>query len=122
MNPSRVLLFAASTFLLTAALAVGAQNSQSQSQNSQSQSQDSQTQSTPDDGHSNFPPGEGRELTLRVCSTCHPADVLAEQELDLDGWKETVSQMASMGADATEQQLDQIVNYLAKAFPPKDAK
>ena len=42
--------------------------------------------------------------------------------MDLDGWKETVSQMASMGADATEQQLDQIVTYLAKAFPDKDAK
>src|SRR5689334_14825758 len=115
MNPPRVLLFAASTFLLTAALAVGGQNSQSQSQ-------DQQTQSAPDDGHSNFPPGEGRELTIKVCSTCHPPDVLAEQQMDLDGWKETVSQMASMGADATEAQLDQITKYLAKAFPDKDAK
>jgi len=114
MNPSRVLLFAASTFLLTAALAVGGQNSPP--------SQDPRTQSAPDDGHSNFPPGEGRELTIKVCSTCHPADVLAEQQMDLDGWKETVSQMASMGADATEAQLDQIVTYLAKAFPDKDAK
>jgi cytochrome c5 len=117
MNPSRILLIATSTFLLTAALAVGAQNSQSQSQ-----SQDAQTQSAPDDGHSNFPPGEGRELTIKVCSTCHPADVLAEQQMDLDGWKETVSQMASMGADATEPQLDQIVKYLAKAFPDKETK
>lgn len=116
MNPSRVLVIAASTFLLTAALAVGAQNSQSQSQDPQTQS------APPDDGHSNFPAGEGRELTIKVCSTCHPADVLAEQQMDLDGWKETVSQMASMGADATEQQLDQITKYLAKAFPDKDAK
>jgi hypothetical protein len=30
----------------------------------------------------------------------------------------TVDQMASMGAEATEAQLDQIVKYLAKAFPP----
>ena len=115
MIPTRLLLMSASIFLLTAALAVGGQNSQSQSQ-------DSQTQSAPDDGHSNFPPGEGRELTIKVCSTCHPPDVLAEQQMDLDGWKETVSQMASMGADATEQQLDQIVKYLAKAFPEKDPK
>jgi hypothetical protein len=44
-------------------------------------------------------------------------DVVAEQQLDLDGWKMTVDQMAGMGAEATEEQLDQIVHYLAKAFP-----
>ena len=53
----------------------------------------------------------------KVCSQCHGLDVVAEQQLDLDGWKMTVDQMASMGADATEAQLDQIVHYLAKAFP-----
>ncbi len=114
-NPSRILLIAGATFLLSTAFAVGGQNAQSQSQ-------DPPAQSAPDDGHSNFPPGEGRELTIKVCSTCHPPDVLAEQQMDLDGWKETVSQMASMGADATEEQLDQIVKYLAKSFPEKENK
>jgi 3-hydroxyacyl-CoA dehydrogenase len=47
----------------------------------------------------------------------HGLDVVAGQQLDLDGWKMTVDQMASMGAEATEAQLDQIVHYLAKAFP-----
>ena len=100
MNPARLLLYFASAFVLTATLAVGAQ-----------------TPSAPADDHPNFPAGEGRELTIKVCSTCHALDVVAEQQLDLDGWKNTVDQMASMGADATEAQLDQIVHYLAKAFP-----
>jgi mono/diheme cytochrome c family protein len=100
MNPVRLLLYFASAFLLSATLAVSAQ-----------------TPSAPDDQHPNFPAGEGRELTIKVCSTCHGLDVVAEQQLDLDGWKNTVDQMASMGADATEAQLDQIVHYLAKAFP-----
>jgi mono/diheme cytochrome c family protein len=104
MNPYRMLLSSGSMFLLTATLSVGAQNTQ-------------QTPAAPDDQHPNFPAGAGRELTIKVCSQCHSLDVVAEQQLDLDGWKNTVDQMASMGADATEAQLDQIVHYLAKAFP-----
>jgi mono/diheme cytochrome c family protein len=111
---SRVILYSAAAFLLTAGLTAGAQT--------QSQQQAPDTQSQPpaaSDGHSDFPPGEGRELTMKVCSTCHQLDVVAEQRQDLDGWKMTVDQMASMGAEATEAQLDQIVKYLAKAFPPE---
>jgi mono/diheme cytochrome c family protein len=104
MTHSRVLFYGVSAFLLTATLTVGAQNAQ-------------QTPAAPADDHPDFPTGEGRELTIKVCSTCHGLDVVAEQQLDLDGWKNTVDQMASMGADATEAQLDQIVHYLAKAFP-----
>jgi mono/diheme cytochrome c family protein len=76
-------------------------------------------QTKPDDEHPKFPPGDGRELTIKVCSTCHDAEVLADQALDEEGWKNMVSQMAGMGATATEAQLDEIVKYLTKAFPPK---
>jgi len=102
MNPTRALFFCSATFLLTAALSAGAQNQEP-------------SQST--DKHPEFPPGEGRELTMKVCSTCHTLDVVSVERFDLDGWKNTVDQMASMGADATEEQLDQIVQYLAKSFP-----
>ena len=101
MTPFRLLLYFASAFLLTASLAIGAQ-----------------TPSQSSDEHPEFPPGEGREITIKVCSQCHTLDVIAEQQLDEDGWKNMVDQMASMGASATETQLDQIVHYLVKAFPP----
>jgi mono/diheme cytochrome c family protein len=103
IRPSHVLLFSAAAFMLTAGLTAGAQT---------------QPAAAPADEHPKFPPGEGRELTIRVCSACHEAEKAADQQLDLDGWKMMVDQMASMGADATEEQLDQIVHYLANAFPP----
>jgi len=106
-SASRLIAYCTSAFLLTAGLAVGGQNP---------------PPSAPQDDHANFPPGEGRELTIKVCSTCHSVDVIAEQQLSPDDWKETVTQMASMGADATEEQLDQIIQYLAKAFPPAEPK
>ena len=103
-NPTRALIFSSAAFLLTATLSAGVQN---------------QAPSQTSDEHPEFPPGDGRELTMKVCSQCHELNVIAEQQLDEDGWKNMVDQMASMGATATEAQLEQIVKYLVKAFPAK---
>jgi mono/diheme cytochrome c family protein len=76
-----------------------------------------QSPSAPADEHPRLPAGEGRELTIRVCSQCHAPEVAADQQLDFAGWKELVDQMASKGATASDQEFDQIVRYLAQAFP-----
>jgi competence protein ComEA len=54
---------------------------------------------------------------IRVCSQCHSPDVAAEQQLDAAGWKDLVDQMASKGANATDDEFDEIVRYLTDAFP-----
>ena len=113
---SRVILYSVAALVLTAGLTAGAQTQSQQAPDAQPGAQ-----SAPEDGHSDFPPGDGRDLTIHVCSTCHSLDSVSQQRLDPDEWKMTVDQMAGMGADATEAQLDQIVKYLVKAFPP-DAK
>ena len=70
------------------------------------------------DEYPKLPPGEGRDVMIRVCGQCHAPDSAADQDLDAKGWKSLVDDMAAMGADATDAQLEQIVAYLAKAFPP----
>ena len=77
-----------------------------------------QTPSPPSDEHAALPAGSGRELTIRVCSQCHSPDVAADQQLDPAEWKSLVDQMAAQGAEATDAELDEIVRYLATAFPP----
>ena len=57
---------------------------------------------------------------IRVCSKCHLPEVAADQQLDLAGWKIVVDLMASQGANATDAELDQIVQYLANAFPASE--
>ena len=64
-----------------------------------------------------MPAGPGRELMIRVCSQCHSPDVAADQQLDEAGWKNLVDQMAGKGAVATDAEFDEIVHYLANAFP-----
>jgi hypothetical protein len=90
----------AAAFVLTTALAATAQNDGGQ------------------DSHPKLPAGEGRDVMIRVCSQCHEPERAADQQMDEAGWKTLVDQMAAQGADATEDEFKQIVQYLAKAFPP----
>ena len=76
-----------------------------------------QTPSTQADAHPSLPPGEGREVMIRVCSQCHEPEMAADQQSDEAGWKRLVDEMASKGATATEAEFNDIVHYLAKAFP-----
>jgi len=63
-----------------------------------------------------LPPGEGRETVMRVCTACHDIDAVPRLHYSREGWANLVSSMKDMGADATEAELTQIVNYLAKNF------
>jgi cytochrome c5 len=71
----------------------------------------------PGDDHPLFPIGPGRELVFRVCSKCHEPEKAADQQFDKAGWKRLVDDMAEQGATATDEEFDQIVCYLSKAFP-----
>jgi competence protein ComEA len=77
-----------------------------------------QTPSGPSDEHPTLPAGPGRELMIRVCSQCHLPEVVVNQQLDPAEWKSVVDQMAGRGASATDEEFDEIVQYLAAAFPP----
>jgi competence protein ComEA len=96
----RALVPFAAAFAVSAALAASAQNAPAK------------------DEHPTLPPGEGRDVMIRVCSQCHQPENVVGQELDEAGWKGVVDQMAANGADATEAELKQILQYLTKAFPP----
>lgn len=64
-----------------------------------------------------LPPGPGRELTVRVCSGCHSANMVATQHLSPADWTNVVQVMSSRGAVATDDELSQIAAYLARSFP-----
>ena len=64
-----------------------------------------------------MPDGPGREPTERVCSACHDLQRSISLRLDRDGWKAEVNKMIGMGADASEQDFEQILDYLAANYP-----
>lgn len=66
-----------------------------------------------------LPEAPGRDALKKVCSTCHPAELVANRgrHSGLRGqWSETVNQMMVRGAHASAEEQDLIVDYLAKNF------
>lgn len=68
---------------------------------------------------STLPDAPGKELVMRICSKCHAPDIVSQQDLDADGWKDLVNTMANNGANGTDDEFNQIIAYLTKAFPAK---
>lgn len=66
-------------------------------------------------------PGPGHDTMVRVCKGCHAPEIAAQQRLTPAGWKELVETMANNGAVATDAELAEITDYLAKSYPA-DAK
>ena len=64
-----------------------------------------------------LPKGPGRDTMLRVCGACHSAENVAGMAKTREEWGAVVGEMAADGAQATEDEFNEIVDYLATAFP-----
>jgi mono/diheme cytochrome c family protein len=53
-----------------------------------------------------------------ICADCHGLDVITAQRGTKDEWASIVDSMVSRGANGTKEQLDTIIDYLAKNFGP----
>jgi mono/diheme cytochrome c family protein len=70
----------------------------------------------------NLPAGKGKDLLQMICADCHGLDVITAQRATKDGWASIVDSMVSRGASGTKEQLDTIIDYLAKNFAPEPDK
>ena len=64
-----------------------------------------------------LPDGPGRETLKRVCGACHSAENVAGMAKTREEWGAVVGEMAADGAQATEAEFNEIVDYLATYFP-----
>ncbi len=68
--------------------------------------------------HPEFPPGDGREAVLRVCSKCHSPNIILAYGQNRGGWESTITKMARLGAKGTDDDYSDIADYLTAHFPP----
>jgi competence protein ComEA len=68
-----------------------------------------------------LPPGPGRDVLIKACSACHSAAMVARQRHDPQGWTDVVSTMVGRGARGTDEELEQVIDYLARSFPEQGA-
>ena len=64
-----------------------------------------------------LPAGKGKALVENSCGSCHGLDVVVAQHATKDGWASIVDYMVSRGASGTPEEIQTIVEYLAKNFP-----
>jgi len=68
-----------------------------------------------------LPEGPGKELVVAVCTACHSLERVVAKRATKAEWQDKVLEMLQEDPDITQQERDQIVEYLAKNFPPKAA-
>ncbi|MFL5384264.1 MAG: hypothetical protein ACJ8GN_17215 [Longimicrobiaceae bacterium] len=60
-----------------------------------------------------LPPGHGKEVLLRACTTCHAATLITQQRKPAAEWAKTVDKMVSWGAPLDSADARGLVDYLA---------
>lgn len=65
-----------------------------------------------------LPDGPGKDVFVRTCSGCHGPQIVIGRGNNEDGWTQVVMNMIQRGAQGSEDDFAQIVQYLSKNFPP----
>jgi competence protein ComEA len=63
-----------------------------------------------------LPDGPGKPVVERMCKGCHDLDGVVRQKKTKERWGEVVDDMVSRGAQGTDAEIDQVINYLAANF------
>jgi competence protein ComEA len=66
-----------------------------------------------------LPDGPGKETMQRVCSGCHGAEVVLGKRLSRDGWNQVVVNMIQRGAQGSDDDFADIVDYLTNSVSAK---
>jgi mono/diheme cytochrome c family protein len=73
-----------------------------------------------DAGSTVLPPGNYRDLVLRTCAVCHPIDRVVAQRRSQEQWDQLIGVMVDRGAQASDEQQQQILQYLVQNFGRAD--
>ncbi|HEX5262417.1 MAG TPA: hypothetical protein VFW13_02760 [Phenylobacterium sp.] len=66
-----------------------------------------------------LPDSPGKDVVVRVCTSCHEAAQFAYAHHTPDEWDTEISKMLSAGAEMTAEEQVAISAYLSKNFGPK---
>lgn len=65
-----------------------------------------------------LPDGKGKALVQTACAQCHSLDVVVSQPRTREGWTDVVSQMVGNGAELSDEDYNQVIDYLATHLGP----
>ena len=65
-----------------------------------------------------LPPGEGQAIVQQKCASCHALKVVTGKRASRQQWSTIVDQMVTRGADVSDDDIDPLLDYLARNFGP----
>jgi competence ComEA-like helix-hairpin-helix protein len=66
-----------------------------------------------------LPPGKAKAIVEHECAGCHVLKVVTSKRASKEQWSVLVDQMISRGADVPDEEIETVVEYLAKNFGPE---
>jgi competence ComEA-like helix-hairpin-helix protein len=69
-----------------------------------------------------LPDAPGKDVTLKLCASCHAAETVASVRHTPEGWRDVIAKMVAAGAEGTEQELETVFHYLSTQFPVEAQK
>lgn len=63
-----------------------------------------------------LPPGEGRDIVVRVCGDCHDAEQTGNSYRSRIEWEMLIDDMMNRGGNATDDEKKTIVGYVLRNF------
>jgi glucose dehydrogenase len=63
-----------------------------------------------------LPEGKGKDLVVRMCTTCHGTAVYAKLRMSRAGWEDEVADMVEKGAIGTAGEIRKVVDYMVRHF------
>ena len=70
----------------------------------------------PAEAQTQLPDGPGKAETMKLCSTCHPAERGASVRLTREGWQDVMTRMVGLGLKASDEELNAVLEYMATHF------
>lgn len=70
-----------------------------------------------EDYKSRLPDGDGKQLTIELCTSCHNLEKVVTSRKTKEEWEQSVNNMITRGATIFPEEVGPIVKYLAKSFP-----
>lgn len=67
-------------------------------------------------GDTELPEGQGRDVVIRMCTGCHPIEMITAVHLSKTDWQRKVEDMVNRGAKGTPSEIATVVNYLSAHF------
>jgi competence protein ComEA len=69
-----------------------------------------------------LPEGPGKATTVRICTSCHGAEMWSTSHKSADDWDRTITSMTEKGLSITDADYGVVLDYLSKNLGTQPAK